>query len=459
MVVVGGHTVDDPELKYGMAVTGDHRSAAHRPQRRRAAGRPSRPHQAARDRNPLHRAQARGPRRGRLRRGRRVDGDAQPRRDAKRCCAATSTPRPTSPASAFSGMDTKWRGAAASRWKSMRSTSPCSRSLNATSSPGTSPAAANGIGRIWTTKWSVAASVSATLREAAYDPQTSGGLLIAVAAKDAERLLDDLAASSVSRCPRDRSCAAQGHALGRARLSGPTFEAEEIAAALGPAGRIARGLPHYEHRREQIRMAERVAETFARGGVLAVEAGTGTGKSLAYLVPAIHWSRYTGERVIVSTQTINLQEQLVGVDLPLLAAHLDVPFRAALVKGRGNYVCLRKAAEVRASPVLVLDDAIASRNPARSSSGRTRRADGTLADLPFVPRPDAWDAVAAEHDDCLRARCPEYERCFFYKARKEAAGRSCWSSTITCCSAISSCARCSATTRRAACCPPRRGSS
>jgi ATP-dependent DNA helicase DinG len=204
-------------------------------------------------------------------------------------------------------------------------------------------------------------------------------------------------------------------------LSDPSFDARGIAAALGPAGPIARGLPHYEHRPEQIRMAERVAETFARGGVLAVEAGTGTGKSLAYLVPAIHWSRHTGQRVIVSTQTINLQEQLVGVDLPLLAAHLGVPFRAALVKGRGNYLCLRKTAEVSASPALVLDDAIAAEIRSLLEWSETT-SDGTLADLPFVPRSDAWDAVAAEHDDCLRTRCPEYERCFFYKARKEAAG-------------------------------------
>jgi ATP-dependent DNA helicase DinG len=98
-----------------------------------------------------------------------------------------------------------------------------------------------------------------------------------------------------------------------------------------------------------------------------------------------------------------------------------VPFRAALVKGRGNYVCLRKTAEVRASPALVVDDAIAAEiRSLLEWSGTT--SDGTLADLPFVPRRDAWDVVAAEHDDCLRARCPEYERCFFYKARKDAAG-------------------------------------
>ena len=167
-------------------------------------------------------------------------------------------------------------------------------------------------------------------------------------------------------------------------------------------------------------MAERVAETFARGGVLLVEAGTGTGKSLAYLVPAIHWARAHAERVIVSTNTINLQEQLVRIDLPLLAAHLGVTFRAALVKGRGNYFCLRKGAEVEASPVLLFDDAV--QTELRSVVEWSKEtADGSLSDLPLVPRPDVWEAVVAEHDDCLRTRCPEYERCFFYKARKEAA--------------------------------------
>ncbi len=200
----------------------------------------------------------------------------------------------------------------------------------------------------------------------------------------------------------------------------PTPFAGEVAAALGPDGSIARGLSGYEHRREQIQMAERVAATFERGGVLVVEAGTGTGKSLAYLVPAIHWCRALAERLIVSTNTINLQEQLVRVDLPLLAAHLGFPFTAALVKGRGNYLCLRKAAEVRASPTLLLDDAV--QDEIRSIlAWADETADGSLADLPFVPRPEAWESVVAEYDDCLRARCPEYERCFFYKARKVAA--------------------------------------
>jgi len=91
------------------------------------------------------------------------------------------------------------------------------------------------------------------------------------------------------------------------------------------------------------------------------------------------------------------------------------------VKGRGNYLCLRKAAEVGASPQLLLDDAV--QVELRSVLEWSREtADGSLADLPFVPRSDVWESVVAEHDDCLRTRCPEYERCFFYKARKEAAG-------------------------------------
>jgi ATP-dependent DNA helicase DinG len=203
-------------------------------------------------------------------------------------------------------------------------------------------------------------------------------------------------------------------------LSAGPLEPATIGAELGPEGPIARALSGYEHRREQIRMAERVAETFTHGGILVIEAGTGTGKSLAYLVPAIHWSRAHGERVVISTNTINLQEQLIRVDLPLLAEHLGVTFRAALVKGRGNYLCLRKAAEVRVAPGLMLAEALETEIASILHWSDTT-SDGTLADLPFVPRPDAWEALAAEHDDCLRTRCPEYDRCFFYKARKEAA--------------------------------------
>ena len=92
----------------------------------------------------------------------------------------------------------------------------------------------------------------------------------------------------------------------------------------------------------QIQMAEAVAHAFATGEHLAVQAGTGTGKSLAYLLPAIFWSLRNKERVVVSTNTINLQEQLIRKDIPFLAKHTSVEFKAALIKGRSNYACLRK---------------------------------------------------------------------------------------------------------------------
>jgi ATP-dependent DNA helicase DinG len=195
---------------------------------------------------------------------------------------------------------------------------------------------------------------------------------------------------------------------------------ETVAATLSPHGRLRRTLAGYESRPEQVRMARAVAATFAEGGVLVVEAGTGTGKSFAYLVPAVHWSRENRRPVIVSTRTINLQEQLVKKDLPDLAAGLGIDFTAVLVKGRSNYFCLRKAAEVSDEPALLVDDAVRAEVRELVEWSRSTE-DGSLSDLPFVPRPDAWEQVSADNDDCLRSRCPDYEQCFFYRARRAAA--------------------------------------
>ncbi|MGH7804970.1 MAG: ATP-dependent DNA helicase, partial [Candidatus Binatia bacterium] len=197
-------------------------------------------------------------------------------------------------------------------------------------------------------------------------------------------------------------------------------EAEERAVDdLGPDGPVARSLSGYEHRREQLEMTRRVARTLEHGGVLLVEAGTGTGKSLAYLVPAIRWALAKGEPVIVSTHTINLQEQIIGTDLPFLARHLGVEFQAVLVKGRTNYLCLRKAEEIRAEPAL-LDDEFSRDEVTSLIAWSEETEDGSLSDLAFVPSPAAWRQVATEPDDCLRASCPDFERCFFYRARRAA---------------------------------------
>lgn len=198
------------------------------------------------------------------------------------------------------------------------------------------------------------------------------------------------------------------------------LDVPRIRSALAPGGAVSGALASYEHRPQQLRMMEAVATAFNDQQVLAVEAGTGTGKSLAYLLPAITWSLRSHERVIVSTHTINLQEQLVAKDLPLLATQAGFDCTAVLVKGRGNYLCQRKAAQVGAQGTLLAADD-EQRELQEILAWAKRTTDGSLGDLPVPPRPEVWDLVVSEHDNCLRARCPFYSNCFFYTARRAAA--------------------------------------
>ncbi len=133
------------------------------------------------------------------------------------------------------------------------------------------------------------------------------------------------------------------------------LDPERIAAVLGAGGTIAERLPGYEDRPEQLRMAFAAGEAFNAGKLALIEAGTGTGKSLAYLVPALLWATDNEERIVVSTNTINLQEQLIRKDLPFLRRATGLDFRAVLVKGRGNYLCRRRAETARLEPGLFED--------------------------------------------------------------------------------------------------------
>ncbi len=197
------------------------------------------------------------------------------------------------------------------------------------------------------------------------------------------------------------------------RLSFP-----EIERWYAPDGVLAQRLADYEYRDEQTRMAFAVAEAFNGEKVAVIEAGTGTGKSLAYLIPAILWAVRNRERVVVSTNTINLQEQLTKKDIPFLQKHGGLDFRAILVKGRGNYLCLRKAAAIKAEPSLFKDDA--SELQAIIAWSETT-AEGCRSGLSFIPRDDTWEEVCCEADQCTRVKCPYYSRCFFYSARRAAA--------------------------------------
>ncbi|HKW48012.1 MAG TPA: JAB domain-containing protein, partial [Gemmatimonadaceae bacterium] len=199
------------------------------------------------------------------------------------------------------------------------------------------------------------------------------------------------------------------------------LDEDAISKDLGPEGPIAAQLTRYEDRASQREMAVEVARLFNNGGVGLLEAGTGVGKSLGYLVPALRWAAANGERTIVSTNTINLQEQLVGKDLPFLAEALsDQRVRFALLKGWRNYLCLQRLEQARAAAGALLDDG--QRDELQSiADWAARTADGSLSDLPTPPRPELWDEVAAEPDLCLRLKCPLYDKCFLFKARREAA--------------------------------------
>ena len=233
---------------------------------------------------------------------------------------------------------------------------------------------------------------------------------------------------------------------------------------LGPTGRIAARLPNYEQRPQQLEMAQAVAAALEARQHLIVEAGTGVGKSFAYLVPAIlaataeppsddqpadesdenpdtrplapgsaRGSRRNPtphnepaapkpvRRIVVSTHTIALQEQLIQKDIPLLRSVMPQEFTAVLVKGRGNYLSRRrlKSAQERAISLFNADE----ETDQLSQLGRWSKetTDGSLADLSFRPIAGVWDEVASDSSNCMGKSCPTHESCFYYQARRRAA--------------------------------------
>ena len=197
----------------------------------------------------------------------------------------------------------------------------------------------------------------------------------------------------------------------------------DIVDTLGEHGPIARLMGQYEDRQSQRDMAAYIADGYNDGGTLLLEAGTGVGKSFAYLVPALAWARANGQRTVVSTNTINLQEQLVGKDLPLLRRALGNEEHTptfALLKGWRNYLCLSRMHQaVAAQRTLLEQDKLEELYDIAEWAGRT--PDGTLSDLPVQPTPEVWDEVSAEPDLCARMKCPEFDRCFLFRARRRAA--------------------------------------
>jgi ATP-dependent DNA helicase DinG len=199
------------------------------------------------------------------------------------------------------------------------------------------------------------------------------------------------------------------------------LDVEELEGLLGPGGPLAGVHEGYEDRPGQREMLRAVARRFNEGGVTVVEAGTGTGKSLAYLLPAARWARENRERTVVSTNTINLQEQLAGKDLPLVEKILGEEVRWALVKGRGNYVSIRRALLAAETQESLFEEDRTEELEGLLEWVRTTQ-DGSLSDLAHPPSEELWEEVRSDPDVCLRARCPHFQECFFQKARRAAAG-------------------------------------
>ncbi|MFO0922725.1 MAG: helicase C-terminal domain-containing protein [Pirellulales bacterium] len=212
-----------------------------------------------------------------------------------------------------------------------------------------------------------------------------------------------------------------------------------IDKIIGPGGSIARRIPAYEHRSQQIQMAEAIEAALFDRKHLVVEAGTGVGKSFAYLVPAILYatasegamesapssdddeesdSEHRQRRIIVSTHTISLQEQLIAKDLPLLNAVIPREFTSVLVKGRSNYISLRRLelAKSRAVGLLSSENEFDQLQAIDQWSQTT--ADGSKSTLSFNPMASVWDEVASDTSNCLGKKCKTYEACYYYRARR-----------------------------------------
>ena len=196
-----------------------------------------------------------------------------------------------------------------------------------------------------------------------------------------------------------------------------------VTEVFAPEGTLARALPGFETRPAQLQMAEAVAAAFADGGILLAEAGTGTGKTLAYLVPAI----LSRQRVLISTGTKNLQEQIFFKDLPVLRASLGIDFSATYMKGRGNYLCLHRFDALRnegaqaAFPSFVTsaDEAhqlrLIERWVGGTKTGDRAEIEELPEDLPF------WKEIAASAENCIGTDCPRYNDCFVTLMRQRAA--------------------------------------
>lgn len=191
----------------------------------------------------------------------------------------------------------------------------------------------------------------------------------------------------------------------------------EAVQYLSSSGPFAKTSANYEERPVQLDLVRHIAESFNRDALGVFEAGTGVGKSFAYLIPAMLWALQNKERVVVSTGTINLQQQLMEKDIPAAEKIIGKTVKAVLVKGRQNYVCLRRLDDAgRERDLFNEDTEVFDKLADWAKETKT----GDRSDLSFMPPESIWSRVNSEADACLGMRCPFREKCFVMRVRKEA---------------------------------------
>ena len=197
---------------------------------------------------------------------------------------------------------------------------------------------------------------------------------------------------------------------------------KEMVAYISKEGPIASKLKNYEQRDGQIEMIGKITDALNGPCHAILEGETGIGKSMAYLIPAIFYSNKNRCRVCVSTNTINLQYQLIDKDLPFLESIIPFEFKYCLLKGRSNYICLRRMKEATASDNAdFLLDELEYPQFQKLAAWTDKTTDGSLSDLTWVPSESLWDKVCCDKDSCPGVKCPDYNDCFFYNARRKAA--------------------------------------
>ena len=196
------------------------------------------------------------------------------------------------------------------------------------------------------------------------------------------------------------------------------LDSGKIIAALEEDGAVAGRLSSYEPRKSQLDLLSLIIKSFNEDALCMAEAGTGVGKSFAYILPAMHFSLLnTKEKVVISTATITLQQQLYEKDIPLVASCLGAKIKTVLMKGRGNYVCLRRLDDVMHEPPLDKDE---HDEVKRINTWTQSAKTGGRAELSFMPSEMVWASLCSESDLCLGIHCRWKENCFVLALRREA---------------------------------------